>query len=53
MSDNKDLNYEPTPVYPHMAPTTGARHHAEKITEDAVENSSASSPNNDNNEQYS
>ena len=53
MSDNKDLKYEPTPVYPHMAPTTGARHHAEKITEDAVENSSDSSPNSDNNEQYS
>ena len=55
MSDKNDLKYESTPLYPHAAPTTGARHHANKITEDAVENSSASSPNSDdpNNEQYS
>ena len=54
MSDNKDLKYESTPVYPHAVPTTAARRHAEKITQDAVENSSASAPNgDDNNEQYS
>ena len=43
MSDNKDLKYESNPVYPHAVPTTAARRHAEKITQDAVENSSASS----------
>ena len=54
MSDNKDLKYEPTPVYPHSVPQKAARRHAEKITEDAVKDSSASSPNSDNsNEQYS
>ena len=54
MSDKNDMNFEPTPVYPHSVPGKAARRHAEKITEDAVKNSSASSPNSDdNNEQYS
>ena len=54
MSDKNDMNFEPTPVYPHSVPEKAARRHAEKITEDAVKNSSASSPNSDdNNEQYS
>ena len=54
MSDKNDMNFEPTPLYPHSVPEKAARRHAEKITEDAVKNSSASSPNsNDNNEQYS
>ncbi len=54
MSDKNDMSFEPTPVYPHSVPEKAARRHAEKITEDAVKNSSASSPNSDdNNEQYS
>lgn len=54
MSDKNDMNFEPTPLYPHSVPGKAARRHAEKITEDAVKNSSASSPNSDdNNEQYS
>ena len=54
MSDNKDVKYESTPVYPHSVPQSAARRHAEKITEDAVKNSSASAPNgDDSNEQYS
>ena len=54
MSDKNDMNFEPTPVYPHSVPEKAARRHAEKITEDAVKNSSASSPNSDDdNEQYS
>ena len=54
MSDNKDPKFEPTPVYPHSVPGKAARRHAEKITEDAVKDSSASSPNSDdNNGQYS
>ena len=54
MSDNKDMKYEATPVYPHSVPQKAARRHAEKLTEDAVKNSSASAPNGDDpNEQYS
>ena len=54
MSDNKNMKYESTPVYPHSVPQKAARRHAEKITEDAVKNSSASAPNGDDpNEQYS
>ena len=54
MSDKNDMNFEPTPVYPHSVPEKAARRHAEKITEDAVKSSSASSPNSDDpNGQYS
>ena len=53
MGNNKDPKFEAPQVYPHAVPRAEAKRHAEKITEDAVKNSSASAPNSDNNEQYS
>ena len=53
MGKNQDPKIEVPTTHLSSVPLSVARKHAEKITEDAVENSSASSQNNHNNEQYS
>ena len=53
MGNQKDPKMEVPVTHLSSVPLNTARKHAEKITEDAVKNSSAAAPNNDNNEQYS
>ena len=53
MGSQKDPKMEVPVTHLSSVPRSVARKHAEKITEDAVKNSSAAAPNNDNNEQYS
>ena len=53
MGNNKDPKMEVPVTHLSSVPLHAARKHAEKISEDAVENSSASTPNSDNNDQFS